>query len=208
MEFKLPEEFRRWVYEGRAAMVRSMASGEKVRQDTVFLSFTRHNPVFVSSGPAGLNGSVKGVGFVPQKEYLEETLEVYMRHIDAGWRDGYQDEGLRLLARCLWSQEAKDRIDFSILGSLEMAFKHTWANLQASKAVTLVFFQPPAVSYEVRGEVEICREGICQRYLNAQHDVYHGPHKERWSSRPAYIVHIKEIYDNSATKEGFGTRLL
>jgi len=155
-----------------------------------------------------LNGSVKGVGFVPKKEYLDETLEAYIRHIDKGWREGYSQEGLSLLVKYIWSPEAKSRIDFSIMGSLEMAFKHSWANFQANKEVTLLFFQPPMVSYEVRGEIEIMKEGTYHLYLNAQHNVYHKPNKERWANRPAYIIHIEEIFDNSASREGFGVKIL
>jgi len=208
MDFSLPEKFYKWIYEDRAAMVRRMAAGEEVRPETLFLGFTRHNPAFITSGPAGLNGSIKGVGFVPKKEYLEETLEAYLRHIDGGWREGYSQEGLNVLVKHLWAPECKDRIDFSVLGSLEMAFKHSWANLQTGKDVTLLFYQPPMVSFEVRGEVEVHRDGPYQQYLNAQHDVYHKPNKERWASRPAYIIRIKEIYDNSASKDGFGVKLL
>ena len=207
-EFRLPEKFVKWAYDERAEMVRRMASGEKIRPEAMFLGFTRHNPVFISHGPAGLNGSVKGVGFVPKKEYLDETIEAYLHHIDKGWREGYSEEGLNLLVNHVWAPEAKSRIDFSIMGSLEMAFKHSWTNFQVNKEVTLLFFEPPMVSYEVRGEIEIVREGPYQLYLNAQHDVYHKPNKEPWPSRPAYIIHIKEIFDNSASRDGFGTELL
>lgn len=207
-DFHLPEKFEKWVYDERALMVRRMASGERVPPDSMFLSFTRHNPTFISNGPGGLNGSIKGVGFLPKKECLEETLEAYLNHIDRGWREGYSEEGLNLLVKYMWAPVAKSRIDFSIMGSLEMAFKHSWANFQVSKDVTLLFFQPAMVSYEVRGEIEILRDGIYQTYLNAQHDVYHKPNKQRWPDRPAYIIHVKEIFDNSASKDGFGTKIL
>ncbi len=207
-QFALPEKFFKWVYEERAEMVRNMASGEPVRPESLFLGFTRHNPTFISNGPAGLNGSVKGVGFVPKKEYLEETLEAYLKHIDAGWREGYSEEGLKLLVKHVWSPEARERLDFSAMGSLEMAFKHSWANYQANDEVTLVFFQPPRISFEVRGKIEIIEEGSYKTFINAQHDVYHKPDKSRWAARPAYIVHIEEVFDNSADRAGFGTRIL
>jgi hypothetical protein len=65
--FQLPEKFQKWAYDERAQMVRKMASGESVQPDTLFLGFTRHNPTFISHGPEGLNGSIKGVGFLPKK---------------------------------------------------------------------------------------------------------------------------------------------
>ncbi len=207
-DFKLPEKYFKWAYEDRATLVRKLAAGEKVKPETLFLSFTRHNPVLISNGPAGLNGSVRGVGFVPKEEYLQETLDAYLHHINSGWREGYSEEGLKLLVTHIWSPEARPRLDFSIMGSLELAGKHSWINFQSNKAVTVLFFEPPVVSFEVRGEIEIFEDGPYHRFLNAQHDVYHRPNKEKWVSRPAYIIHIKEIYDNSATRDGFGTRLL
>ncbi|MDP2873300.1 MAG: pyridoxamine 5'-phosphate oxidase family protein [Bacillota bacterium] len=204
----LPRRFFEWAYEGRAEMVRRMASGEKVPPEQLFLGFTRHCPVFVSNGPAGLNGAVKGVGFIPRDECLQETIEAYLAHIDLGWRDGYSQAGLELLAKHVWGPECAARLDFSLLGSLELAKRHTWDNLRENPAVTLCYFQPPGVSFEVRGTVEIHGEGPYHTLLNAQHDVYHRPSPERWPSRPAYLVRIKEIYDNSASREGFGARLL
>ena len=37
--------------------------------------------------------------------------------------------------------------------------------------------------------------------------MYHTPDMNRWLSYPAYIFRIEEIYDNSATKNGFGQKL-
>ncbi len=59
--FVLPEKFHKWVYEDRREMVRGMGQGNVPPPEKMFLGFTRHNPVFISFGPAGLNGSVKGV---------------------------------------------------------------------------------------------------------------------------------------------------
>jgi hypothetical protein len=207
-EFKLPETFYRWAYQDRAELVRRMAAGEQVARDALFLNFTRHSPTFVSNGPAGLNGSVKGSGFVPKKEYLEETLDAYVEHIRAGQRDGYRQRGLDLLVKHVWGEACADRVDFSLVGSLELAKKHSWQNYLANKEVVLVYYQPPMVSFEVRGRVEIHEEGVYHQFMNAQHDVYHGPNMDRWPSRPAYIVRIDEVYDNSANKTGFGARLL
>lgn len=208
MTFCLPERFYQWAYQGRAEMVRRMASGEKIPPETIFLNFTRHCPTFVSQGPAGLNGAVKGVGFIPKTGYLEETTADYLDHIGRGYREGYSQDGLQLLVKHIWGANCAGRIDFSRLGSLELAKRHSWANYSANPEITLCFFQPPAVSFEVRGRVEIQESGPYHTFINAQHDTYHRPAPERWPSRPAYIIHIAEIWDNSAAKEGFGTRLL
>jgi len=111
--------------------------------------------------------------------------------------------------RLLYAPGCLERLDLRLFGSLELALGHTWANLQADPSVTLLFYEPPAVSFEVRGRAEIHGEGsLYHRLINAQHDVYHQPHPERWAKRPAYLIAIDEVFDNSASSEGFGTRLL
>ena len=119
----------------------------------------------------------------------------------------------------LYSDEAEKTVDFSHIYSVEMAFKHSWANYQVNPEATLMFYQPPVISYEVRGKMEIVGEHnelgsvspydlpLIQQFINAQHDVYHAPNIERWVTRPAYKFIIEEIYDNSASKNGFGTQI-
>ena len=202
--------FFNWTYKTRAQTVKKLHNGEEISHEKLFLSFTSHTPAFVSNGPAGLNASVKGVGYVPKPEYLEETLEAYMKHINSYQMCGdedYSKRGLELLVNLLYSDEAENRIDFSILTSLEMAMKHSWENYKASPEATLIFYQPPAISYEVRGKMEIHEDDIYQKFVNAQHDVYHSPNIERWSQRPAYVFRIEEIYNNSVGKDGFGQKL-
>ncbi len=202
----IPAIFRRWAYEERAALIRRQAEGERVPAHEIFLGFTRHNPAVITHGSAGLNGSIKGVGFVPRPEFIDETLELFLNHIQRGWRMGYSQEGLQLLMRTLYGQGCCDRLDLTVFGSLELAQKHTYRNLAENRDVTLLFFEPPATSFEVRGRAEILHEGNkYHRLLNAQHDVYHMPRPDLWSERPAYLFHIQEIFDNSGTPDGFGT---
>jgi hypothetical protein len=206
---KTAESFFNWAYRTRAGMVRKLYAGEEVSHDKMFLSFTSHNPAFVSNGPAGLNASIKGVGFVPKPELMQETLDAYIEHIKS-YTDGdkaYSQRGLEVLVKHLYAPEAEKRIDFTIMTSIEMAKKHSWENYMDNPEATLIFYQPPAISYELRGKMEIHEDDIYQRYVNAQHDVYHIPNMERWPERPAYVFRIEEIYDNSVTKEGFGQKM-
>ncbi|MGC8873684.1 MAG: pyridoxamine 5'-phosphate oxidase family protein [Chloroflexia bacterium] len=205
---QLPEPFLEWLYRGRARLIQRQAAGEPIPRNEMLLGFTRHSPAVVTCGPAGLNASIKGIGFVPKAEYLEEMIAAYLAHIERGWHPGYAQEGLQLLSDLLYSPGAEERLDFSRLGTLELARGHTYANLRADPRVTLLFFEPPALSFEVRGRAEIHGEGSpYHRLLNAQHDVFHRPHPERWPERPAYVFTIEEIYDNSATEEGFGRQI-
>jgi hypothetical protein len=204
-----PAAFKQWAYHQRAEMIRRQAAGERIPPQEIFLGFCRHTPAIVSSGPAGLNASIKGVGFLPKPEYLQQTLDAYLQHIRSGWREGYSQEGLNLLVELLYGPSAEERIDFSRFGTLELARDHTWKNLQTNPTVTLLFYQPPVISYELRGYAEIHEAGsLYHQLLNAQHDVYHRPNPQRWDQRPAYVFVIEEIYDNSASDSGFGKRLI
>ena len=206
--FNIPGSFIHWAYHDRAQMIRRQAEGEEIPPQEIFLGFSRHTPAIITSGPAGLNASIKGVGYIPKEAYLQETVDAYLKHIETGWREGYSEAGLQLLMRLLYGDGCQERIDFTRFGTLELARKHTWENLQLDPKVTLLFYQPPMISYEVRGRAEIHTEGsIYHKLLNAQHDVYHRPNPEGWNNRPAYIFTIEEIFDNSVTPKGFGQKI-
>ncbi len=207
-EQQIPAAFISWAYDERAAWVRAQASGKELSREQLFLGFTRHSPALISYGPAGLNGSIKGVGFIPYEEYLAGTTAAYLAHIQRGWREGYQRAGLALLLDHIWGPDCKPRIDFSRLVTLELARKHSYTNIQHNPQVTLLYYQPPTISFEVRGIAQIVHEGPIHTFVNAQHDVYHQPHPEQWPDRPAYVITIQEIWDNSNTRAGFGTRIM
>ena len=213
--------FFNWAYKTRGNTVKALAEGSMMSPEKLFLSFTSHDPTFISNGPAGLNGSVKGIGFIPRDEYLEEALAAYIEHIKTYDPEDktYSTRGLQLLMKWLYSEEAEKTIDFGHIYSVEMAFKHSWENYRANPEATLMFYQPPVISYEVRGQMEIVGEHnelgsvspydlpLLQQFVNAQHDVYHLPNIERWVTRPAYKFTVEEIFDNSANKIGFGTQI-
>lgn len=213
---KSAESFFKWAFETRAQNVIRLSRGDMVSPEKVFLSFCSHDPAFVSNGPAGLNASIKGVGFLPKDEYLEETLDAYIAHIKTYDPEdkGYSTRGLELLIRCMYGEEARSRVDFSKLGSLELAKKHSYANYLVNPEATLIFYQPPAISYELRGKMEIHdqmdsgKREIYQQFINAQHDVYHAPDMSRWLTRPAYIFRIEEVFDNCVSKDGFGEKMI
>ena len=212
---KTAESFFNWAFRTRANTVMKILNKEEMSQEKVFLSFCSHDPALVSYGPEGLNASIKGIGFMPKPEYLEETLDAYIKHIKSYDPEdkGYSQRGLELLVKYLYGPEAQDRVDFSCIGSLEMAKKHSYANYKANPEATIIFYQPPMISYELRGKMEIHDEmdsgkrEIYQQFLNAQHDVYHRPDRNRWLRYPAYVFRIEEIYDNCVTKDGFGTKM-
>jgi len=219
---KSAQGFFNWAYKGRAKMIEKLKNGEEVSHDKLFLSFTTHNPAFVSNGSKGLNASIKGIGWVPKPELMPAVLEDYLKHIATYDPEDktYSDRGLQVLYKHLYSDEAAKNIDFTLVTSLEMAFVHSWYNYIENPEATLIFYQPPAISYELRGKMEIrgvrhAKEDpvdykdldIYQQFINAQHDMYHAPNVARWKCRPAYVFKIEEIYNNGVGPDGFGKKL-
>ena len=132
---KTAESFFNWAFRTRANTVIKLLNKEEMSPEKVFLSFCSHDPALVSNGPAGLNASIKGIGFVPKPEYLEETLEAYIKHIETynGDDKEYSQRGLELLVKYLYGPEAQHRVDFSLIGSLEMAKKHSYATTKPTR---------------------------------------------------------------------------
>jgi hypothetical protein len=204
---QIPRKFIDWAYHQRAELVRKQLSGEKISHDAFFLGFTRHTPAIITDGPAGLNGSIKGVGFIPKAEFIDDILAKYKDHIQSPADANYSARGLELLHKLVWGEGKDEIIDFSVIGTLELALDHTWINLKDNNHATLLFYQPPVISYELRCRAEIHIGDSIHEFLNAQHDVYHGSNIEKWGDRPAYLFRIEEIFDNSVGKNAFGKRI-
>ena len=212
---KSAESFFNWAFKTRANTVLKLHNNEEMSKEKVFLSFCSHDPALISNGPAGLNASIKGVGFMPKPEYIEETLEAYIKHIKSYDPEDkeYSQRGLAVLVKYMYAPEAHHRVDFSCIGSLEMAKLHSYENYKVNPEATILYYQPPMISYELRGKMEIHDETVSgkreiyQQFINAQHDVYHSPDMNRWLKYPAYVFRIEEIFDNCATKDGFGAKM-
>jgi len=192
----IPEEFIQYAFEERVKGIRRMA--ERGFGPEAMVAFTRHNPAVITCGPAGPNGAIKGVGLMHKEEYIQESLEKLRKEISGPYSPA---KALNFLLKEVYVRE---KVDFTKFVSLELAKKHTWKNLtEGRKEATLLFFTPPGASYEVRCDVEIHEDGPAWEFVNALHDVFHRPKKPRdWSRTPAYLFHIKEIYDNGETGMG------
>ncbi len=195
---KLPRRFLEHIFYNRRKFLENVVKGNVKEQDFV-MEATRHNPAFATYGPNGLNVSVKGVGFVVKEELLEETIEKLK---DVVSRKGNAMERVSTLLDLVYDEE---RIDFSKLITLELAKKHTWENIKDGGEVTLLYFIPPNIAFEVRCEAEVHLGGPYFEYANILHDFYHAPHKVGTRGFPTYVLNIKEIYDNSV--DAFGKKI-
>jgi len=193
----IPEEFIDWLYVKRRELIEKILRGKASEQE-VYLGFLRHTPAIATYGSAGLNASVKGIGFIHEDKYLPETLEILREYMK---EKRSQVEALKFLLEHIYLRE---KIDFTKLTSIELARKHTWINVSENPVATIVFYYPPMTSYEVRCKVEIHLDDDVHEFVNRIHDLYHSgkPRKEKWSSRPVYMFRIQEIYDNSPIKMG------
>jgi hypothetical protein len=197
----LPERFLKYFFLDRIRIIRGICEGEMPRN--FLIEFTRTTPAVITDGPAGLSGSIKMVGFVPRRELIESYAK-------KAWHRAYVERGrdMREISCILVDELYRiESIDTTLIGGLEMGFKHSWTNINANHKATLLFYTPPDTSYEVRTIVEIHAEDNdpYKKYLNALHDLFH--YNGRKANYPAYIFHIKEIYDNSNTPKGFGTKI-
>ena len=197
---KMPQVFWEWAFVQRADFIRKMMDNQKMDEREIYLGFTRHTPAMVTNGPAGLNASIKGFGFVPRQEYIEKVTSALNSEIEEK-----ESKPLKALWDNIYSPEASKNIDRTRLISLELARKHTFENVSPGKTqCTLIYYQPPMVSFEVRGEVELACDDKIIDFANAIHDVYHKRPKGS-KKNLAYTFFIREVFDNSVSS--FGKRL-
>jgi hypothetical protein len=182
-------------------VVRDLASGKEIGREELFLGFTRHTPALVTNGKSGLNASIKGVGFIPNDDVLPSLLERFMAHIKSEYDEEYGQRGLLILDKHLWSNP--ENFSMLRLGTIELAKMGTWENIKENPSATLLFYQPPVVSFELRTNVIIHEDGLIHNFVNAMHDMYHKPDVSRWNERPVYELIVERITDKSATEKGF-----
>jgi len=229
---RLPESFIEWNFRGRRRLIERLLNGEELSREKLFLEFTRHTPVLCTAAPGedgrlDVNGKVVGIGYVPQPRKILEAVKAFRSHVseadklyfEGEWckekAETYAKRGLKLLLEWIYvDRDRESEIDFEKLVTIELAkrlpwsSKHTWRNLMLNRAACLVFYQPPAVSFEVRGNIEVFTDGPYHELVNLVHDAYHYTPPERRRDRPVYVLNITETYDNSAGPKGFGRKLI
>ena len=191
----IPEEFINYAFRQKIEFMKRIM--EKGLSQEVMLGFTRHVPAVITCGPAGPNGSVKGVGFIHREEVIHRSLELLREELSRPF------DPQRAVKFFLEEILVEDKVDFTKMATLELAKGHTWENVRANPKASILFFTPPSTSYEVRASVEIHETGPIWEFVNAVHDVFHRPKKPRdWTKTPVYLFKVEEIYDNSASVMG------
>jgi len=237
MVVELPPQFLSWNYFSRRSSIRDFIDGKSERDmNLFFLESTRHNPALCTAcvkpnGIIDVNAKIVGIGYVLREEFLSEAIEALNSHLKFGDKlfygvqtseekrkatIEYQRKGMLLLLRCLYfePEEARCKVDFTKMSTVELAksnplsSKHTWNIVQKNATACLLFYRPPNISFELHGWLDIHKDGLYHEFVNAVHDAFHYvPPDKRRIERPAYLFNIEEVYDNSPTPKGFGTKI-
>jgi hypothetical protein len=211
----LHEDFLEWNYEHRLEQLagfKRMMAGEKF---TPVLSGP-HDGIVASHGTKRkdshfeVNNAVKGIGWLPRRDKLDELIELYK----ATWDDPMPTK-LSVLESLY--QRGAEIFDPTIQTSLELYARpnfetHTFLNQMEDPGVALVFLDLPK-SYELRCIVHMLHpddpdlteyEKKAVEYINLVHDYFHG--RMPWKST-GVLYYVVQVFDNSPPK-GRGRRVV
>jgi hypothetical protein len=200
---ELPQEFMDWNIGSRIEALAAMKEGRMP-------SLAGPHSASVASYGGGrldteftVNNAVKGLGFVPKKDKIEEIIgrleETRRREI------GEKFEILESIYR------AKNLLDKTKQVSLELYTQrdfetHTFLNIMTNPSVSIVFLDMP--SYEIRAVARLihpeddsasAEEKSILHYVNLIHDYFHGESLRR---SIAMVFHVVEVFDNSPARRG------
>jgi hypothetical protein len=206
---KLPKDFLRWNFNKRIEMLRNLKEGKPP-------SLTGpHSGIVASYGGKrkdtqfSINCAVKGMGFMPKEEKLDEIIALLKNTIN----DSFSNKVQRL--ESLY-QNGEEIFDPTKQTSLELYTTpdfetHTFLNQMANPAVAIVFLDYP--SYELKAITQLIHpdnpqlslyERKAVEFINLIHDYFHS---ESPRKSIGVIYHIIEVFDNTPGK-GRGQRVV
>lgn len=156
-----------------------------------------------------LNNAVKGIGFVPKKEYIKDMIK-YMQ-------DTYEAKMDVKLAFLKKIYNEPEKLNRKMQSSLELYTTkdfetHTFLNLMSNPIATIVFLDIP--SYEIRTIARVIHpddknaddyEIDCVKYTNLIHSYFHGKFEKDFIGLLFYVV---ELFDNTpGRKNALGKKI-
>lgn len=192
---ELPEDFIEWQLEVRIESIKSIINGSFMG------NFGPHLPALSTRSAKGdfpVNSAYKGVGLIPEEEYLDETIERFESAIEE-YKDNWEESKIERLNLLLEFYENRDKIDTCKLGSVEIYGKRTYENILKDRRVSLLFLDltKGSLSYMVDAVAEVYEPGTrYYRLEKALHDIFHKPVDER-TFFCAYIFHTSRVYDKT-----------
>lgn len=212
-EFKLielPDKFMRWNVERRLEMIKNLKEGKPPGLAGP------HNAMVASYGDKRddtrfrINNAVKGMGFLPRREKLDEIINLLKDTINKPMK-----EKLEILENLY--KKADEIFDKTKQISLELYASpdfetHTFINEMINPAVSIVFLDIP--SFEIKAIAHLLcpddpklsdYEKKVVEYANLVHDYFHGPFDKKFT---AVIYYVIEVFDNSpGRKDAMGRRI-
>lgn len=194
----LPEEFVDWQVGTRLEGIRSFLTGSPQMN-----AFGAHLPVMstvdTTTGTFPVNSAGKGVGLAVRKELLEEYTAKFEGLIREGLKKGWQRTmGQRLEALLEYYSDAS-KFDRTVLSSLELYARRTYANVLADPRATLLYVgmgEKGIKSYAVHCVAELVPPGdLFHRFATAVHDLFHVPGGRQYPF--AYRLWVCEVYDKA-----------
>jgi hypothetical protein len=199
---ELPDKFVEW------SIKRRLETVERVRKNEMPELAGAHNGMVASHGLGRLdskftiNNAVKGMGFLPKPEKLEEMINL----LASTFNDSI-DRKIAILESLY--NNGKEIFDRTKQASLELystpEFEtHSFLNQMTDPGVSIVFLDFP--SYELRCITQLIHpkdpkltkyEKNVVEYINRIHDYFHG---ESPRQSIGVIYHVIEVFDNTPGK--------
>ena len=202
----LPEDFQKWDFEARLnqlAEYHELLTSKVMKMPTLS---GPHNGIVASHGVKrndsyfSVNNAVKGMGWLPKAEKLEEVTALLKKT----WDDSIE---VKLAVLESLYRNPTELFDLTKRTSLELyatpGFEtHTFLNQMVDPGVAVVFLDLPK-SYELRCIAQMLHpedpklsdyEKQVVDYINLVHDYFHGaaPRKSI-----GVIYHVVQVFDNS-----------
>lgn len=196
---KLPDDFMEWNFERRLETLKN------IRENKMPSLAGSHNGMVASHGlkrsdaQFSINCAVKGMGFIPKPDRIQEILNLLKSTFDSS------DTKKLSILEDLYNH-GEDIFDLTKQVSLELyatpEFEtHTFLNQMTDPGVAIVFLDFP--SYELRAITQLIHpanpnlteyEKSVVEYINTIHDYFHSK-----SPQPSIgvIYHIIEVFDNT-----------
>lgn len=205
----LPDAFIEWNLNSRLESFKDMMKGK-------FRLAGPHSGMIASYGVGrkdsrfALNNAVKGFGFAPKEEYIDEKLQFM--------KDTIEESMPNKMEFLVELYKHPDVLNMNIQTSLELystpEFEtHSFLNLIRNPQGTIVFLDNP--SYEIRTIVRVIHpedktanhyERKIVEYTNLIHSYFHGKFSKDFTGLICYVI---EVFDNSpGKKEAMGKRIV
>jgi len=192
---EVPDEFLTWNIKSR------MESLEKIKKNELPSFGGPHNAMIATHGIRRydtkflINNSVKGMGFLPKKENLKETIELLQSTIKKDMKEkidilkGLYDKTDKVFDRT-------KQISLELYSTPEFETQ-SFLNQMFNPRVAIVFLDIPC--FKIPYEKDILE------YVNLIHSYFHGKFSKKFI---VAVYHVIEVYDNSPGKKGKGVRIV